>query len=418
MFDKLRLRLTLYFVISAGIVYVVLAFAGSCILAHGLDNSINEELSSMAEELNDIIDMSNLEPELNHWRKANNKSELMPTVQIFSKSRQLLGESGPIKSIPLVANKGPDKVRDEVISHNHVRVLTREIDEESEASWMQISIPLRQRDLALDGYTQTCIFLTPLLLLSLSIAGYLFARHAVCPVEQSYQILKHFVADAGHELNTPIAILQANVEALADDPAELEFTVPVILRTCQRMSNLISDLLYLAKVESPIKGKESSYIDLKEMFDSLQEEFLRLYQAKGLQLSCSSPDGLKIFGDNDAVHRALANLLKNALNYTESGSVSMRASASRNFHHACIAVQDSGVGIPEESQSRIFDRFYRVQKAKSEKSGAGLGLAIVRAIVDSHGGSIEVRSLPGEGSTFLIEFPLITQFTSTPRSPA
>jgi signal transduction histidine kinase len=246
------------------------------------------------------------------------------------------------------------------------------------------------------------------LLFGLALSGYLFARHATRPVEQSFSILRNFMADAGHELNTPIAIMQANVETLAEDLSAVETTLPIILRTCERMANLVGDLLLLARLESPEKQPEPrEAIDLKTMADSLYEEFIRLYEAKGIALSCNAQTGLIINGDHDAIHRAITNLLKNALTYTDAGSVSLQICKTKTGNHAEIAVTDSGKGIPLESLARIFDRFYRVDKHRSRSAGgSGLGLAIVKVIAEVHGGSITVKSTPGEGSTFMLELPL------------
>lgn len=411
MFKSLRLRLTLFFVLTAGIVYVALAFAGAYVLRSGLDSSLNEELVSIANEVDSIVDMSNLEPELTRLRHSKPNRGFMPTIQFFDKKQNALGYSGPIKNVPFVPNAKGDKLTDIFVpaSDNlHLRVLTRSVREKSEAGWTQVAVPLRQRDMAISSYYNTCALLSPFLLFGLALSGYLFAHHATRPVEQSFSILRNFMADAGHELNTPIAIMQANVETLSEDLSAVETTLPIILRTCERMANLVGDLLLLAKLESPEKqSKTKVAIDLETMSALLYEEFIRLYEAKGIALSCTAQAGLIIHGDHDAIHRAITNLLKNALNYTDTGSVSLQICRSKTANHAEISVTDTGKGIPPESLDRIFDRFYRVDKHRSRSAGgSGLGLAIVRVIAEVHGGSISVRSTLGEGSTFTLEFPL------------
>lgn len=114
-----------------------------------------------------------------------------------------------------------------------------------------------------------------------------------------------------------------------------------------------------------------------------------------------------INAEPDAIYRAVANLLKNALNYTESGSVSLKISKSKSSNHAIISVTDTGKGIEPESLKRIFDRFFRAESHRARISGTGLGLSIVKAIVENHGGSINVKSTLGSGSTFTIELPLV-----------
>jgi signal transduction histidine kinase len=374
-----------------------------------LDSALNEELVSMASEVEGIVDMANLEPELTRFRHAKTNRAFLPTVQFFDKNEKTLGYSGPIKNVPLMPNAKGDRIRDIYVALAHLRVLTRAVSEKSEAGWIQLSVSLRQRDLALNSYYNTIELLSPFLFLGLALSGYLFASHATKPVEQSFSILQNFLADAGHELNTPIAILQANVEALSDDHSMVETTIPIILRTCERMANLVKDLLYLARLESPVSQSQSKVdIDLAVMCKSLEEEFIRLYEAKGIALTCSSQAGLIVNGDHDEIHRAITNLLKNSLNYTDAGKVSLSIQRGKTGNHAEITVTDTGRGIPAESVERIFDRFYRVDKHRARKAGgSGLGLAIVKVIVENHGGSIKVKSTVGEGSTFTIELPLV-----------
>lgn len=413
MFRSLRWRLTLFFVLSAGVIYVALAAVGGLILRQGIDSSLNEELREMALEIDDIIDMSNLEHELTHWRHENTNRALMPTVAIFNKKHDMLGASGPFRNVPFLPESGNfDKIADMQLGSNHLRVFSHPIDEKSEAGWLQLAIPLRQRDIAITSYYNTCAFMSPLLLLGLAFTGFLFAKRATRPVEESFAILRNFVADAGHELNTPITILQANVEAMQGNFSSVEDTLPIIMRTCERMSNLVKDLLLLAQLESPVETeKTKTEIDLQAMTKALQEEFIRLYEAKNISLTCNSQSGLIVEGDYDELHRATTNLLKNALNYTDAGSVSLNVRKAAN--HAEISVVDTGKGIPAESIDRIFDRFYRVDKHRARKvGGSGLGLAIVRAIVQKHGGSIHVKSTVGAGSTFTIELPLLAQKSS------
>lgn len=381
-------------------------------MEQGLDGSLNDELMSMSNEVESIIDMSNLEPELTRWRHTKTNRVFMPTIEIFGQNEELLGSSGPIQEVPLMQfPEFGDKIKDLAISNNHLRVLTRHFStKDSQAEWMQLAISLKQRDLAISSYCNTCVLLSPFLLLGLGLSGYLFARHATKPVEESFAVLRNFVADAGHELNTPIAILQANVEAVSENMADMETTLPIIVRTCERMSNLVKDLLFLARLESPSyesKNNNRTEIDLQTLGKDLYEGFTKLFEAKGLLLYCDSEPGLLINAEPDAIYRAVANLLKNALNYTESGSVSLKISKSKSSNHAIISVTDTGKGIEPESLKRIFDRFFRAESHRARISGTGLGLSIVKAIVENHGGSINVKSTLGSGSTFTIELPLV-----------
>ncbi|MBX9689827.1 MAG: HAMP domain-containing histidine kinase [Candidatus Obscuribacterales bacterium] len=406
MFTSLRWRLTAFFVLAAAVIYLILASSEGLVMQQALDRALDEELQSIANEVETIIDLSNLDDELNRLKHSKNIRAFMPTIQLFDRKQDLLATYGPIKNLQCFPCRRPERILNANSGAERLRVLTRSIVEKNNVAWLQVTLSLRQRDLAISSYYQTFFLLSPLLLLGLAVSGYLFAIHATRPVEQSFAILRTFVADAGHELKTPLAILQANAEALAEGLSEAENSVPIIVRTCARMAELVDDLLLLAKLEAPKLGKkEQSCVNLFELSSVLQEEFMRLFETKNLSLSCQSQLDLLVPGNADEIHRALSNLLKNALNYTESGAV--RLKIIRAGEHAEISVSDTGKGIPPESLARIFDRFYRVEKHRARSAGgSGLGLAIVKAIVERHGGSIKVKSKPAEGSTFIIELPL------------
>lgn len=218
-------------------------------------------------------------------------------------------------------------------------------------------------------------------------------------------IKKDFVANVSHELRTPLASIKGYSETLLDGGIEEKETLKeflkIIDRHATRMSRLIDDLLILSRLESHQMTIVFAPVDLKELILSTKMSFEKQAKDKGISLSVELPEMLpKILGDRDRLEQVLMNLLDNAIKYTPSdGSVSISTGATDG--EVRVSVKDTGIGIPREDITRIFERFYRVDKARSrELGGTGLGLAIVKHIIQGHNGRLNVESTPGKGSTF------------------
>ncbi|MCR4288322.1 MAG: ATP-binding protein [Deltaproteobacteria bacterium] len=218
-------------------------------------------------------------------------------------------------------------------------------------------------------------------------------------------IKKDFVANVSHELRTPLASIKGYSETLLDGAAEDENTLREFLRVIDRhatrMSRLIDDLLTLSKLESHEEAIESSPVDVRELILATAAGFEKQARDKSITIRSSIPESLpKALGDRYRLEQVVVNILDNAIKYTPSGG-NVTLSASRQDGFIRIDVADTGIGIPKEDIPRIFERFYRVDKARSrELGGTGLGLAIVKHIIQGHGGRLNVESAPGKGSTF------------------
>lgn len=218
-------------------------------------------------------------------------------------------------------------------------------------------------------------------------------------------IKKDFVANVSHELRTPLASIKGYSETLLDGAVEEKETLKdflrIIDRHATRMARLIDDLLVLSKLESHQMTMVSAPVDMRELILSTVKGFEKQAKDKGIALSAGVPDALpKPLGDRDRLEQVVVNLLDNAIKYTHAGGlVSIAAFAADDGVR--VDVSDTGMGIPEADIPRIFERFYRVDKARSrELGGTGLGLAIVKHIIQAHGGKMNVRSAPGKGTTF------------------
>lgn len=237
---------------------------------------------------------------------------------------------------------------------------------------------------------------------------------AVCVLRDSTEIVRvertrrDFIANVSHELRTPLTSLLGYTETLLDEPLDAKTSdfLQIIRRNAQRMSRLTEDLLTLARVESGEDPLEPAAIPARELLRDAQMSFNEIARAKGVTLEVVGTPDLLVTADKDAVHQVFANLIDNALKYA-SGSNKLEMGAAEHGVHVEFFVRDFGPGIPSEHLSRLFERFYRVDKARSrEAGGTGLGLAIVKHIVLNHGGEVGVTSELGHGSRFWFRLPL------------
>lgn len=234
---------------------------------------------------------------------------------------------------------------------------------------------------------------------------------AMQPIYLSYQQQQQFTANAAHELRSPLASLLATVEMILRLPPSHQSDVPIMLhrveRQGRRLSHLIADLLFLSSIEQNSAPKPFQSCCLNDLVSDLTEEFLELATAADIHLTSQIPKSeVYVLGHESQLYRLVSNLIANAIQYTSAGGQVM-VSLKSHERTAYIAVKDTGIGIAPSEQTRIFERFYRVDSDRSrDTGGSGLGLAIAQAIAHIHQGSIQVESELGQGSTLTIRLPL------------
>jgi two-component system, OmpR family, manganese sensing sensor histidine kinase len=281
--------------------------------------------------------------------------------------------------------------------------------------WFEVSKPSRQliRDLSLGTAVMVAVVGT---------IGWFLSGLAIAPVRDSYQRLKQFTADASHELRNPIAVIQTNVQvALADpDPHWQQDQLRVVERLTRRLGRLVDDLLFLARQDSGITPLKLETVPLETLLQEVVEEQQTIAAEKGLLLSFAEPAAegkpYSLLADRDQMIRLFTNLIGNAIQYTPAGSITVVLQRQKQAGASLlqVQVQDTGIGIPAEAVQQLFDRFYRVDPARSnsgerlgklETSGSGLGLALAKAIVENHQGQIQVESVLQQGTTFTVMLP-------------
>jgi heavy metal sensor kinase len=339
-----------------------------------------------------------------------------------------------------------------LLANRPFRFVTQRIEVNGRFYTVQTGVPADQIVATLSFFRRYLVMFAPLLLLAAASGGYWLSRKALSPVdaltrtarsisgnnlgerleklstgdelqrlsdtlnemlariESAFLRVTQFTADASHELRTPISLIRTEAEiALRKSRGDAEYREALrhILLEAERTSSLVEELLSLARADSGRESLHLTALDLRAAVIEIANEWRHLIEARNLQFTHQFADcDLPVLADRNSLQRLLAILLDNAVKYTPPpGTVDLGVEVRDD--RAVISVRDSGIGIAVPDQTRIFERFYRVDRARSrELGGAGIGLAIADWIVQQHRGSIAVQSAAGEGSTFLIEFPL------------
>ena len=287
--------------------------------------------------------------------------------------------------------------------------------------WFEVSTPTRRLLLDLVGWTG-------LVIAAVGAIGWFLSGLAMQPVVASYGRLKQFTADASHELRNPIAMIQTNVQAALvapeHDPNAQAQQLQVVERLTRRLGRLVDDLLFLARQDSGMVMPDAVTVALDEVLTEVVEEQLGQALQKQVELLLEFEEAgedageLEVFeveGDRDQLTRLFTNLISNAIQYTPpEGQVQVQISQASEAGRATplivVRVEDTGIGIPAEDLAHLFERFYRVDPARSrrEEAGSGLGLAIAQAIVEQHQGQIQVVSQEQQGTTFTVTLPAVS----------
>ena len=230
------------------------------------------------------------------------------------------------------------------------------------------------------------------------------ARNDVDYLKRLERIRSEFLGNVSHELRTPIFSIQGYIEtllngAISDQKVNKNFLAKANQHTIN-LNNLLNDLIDISMIESGEMRMSFRYFNVKEYLDNILTEMKPLADEKNIHLILEPVrEKLQLFGDRNKLKQVLVNLLTNAIKYTEAGTVTVIVQEEDDFGK--IIIRDTGIGIPPEDIPRIFERFFRVDKARSRSvGGTGLGLAIVKHIVEAHGSKVEVKSEPGKGSEF------------------
>lgn len=441
LFQRSRLQLAAWY---AGVMGVILALLGVGMyraIAHAHGVTVDREIKSVADALKvtlvDQKQLKQLPPQLLPDLCLGDQRCLEPTqqtsnspylqdyyIRIISPAGELLATAGyRPQGIPVdIPTETWQTVWDD--SNQHYHQVTLELFPNvaptigpatlEPESWAYLVVGRSFQDF--DEYLALVrwrILLGLLLALTLvAPASWWLATLAMRPIYRSYSQIQQFTADAAHELRTPLAAIRATVESVLRLPhlseADAQDTLGVIHRQNQRLSNLVSNLLLLSKLDIQSYPTQQAPCNLVDLIHDIAEEMaaFALQKKIALDINVQTDSTVTVLGDEENLYRLLLNLVNNALTYTpEGGRVTL--TLQQQQQQALILVTDTGVGIAPDDQAKIFDRFYRVDTARSRQTGnSGLGLAIATAIAQAHKGTITVASQPGQGSTFTVSLPI------------
>jgi two-component system sensor histidine kinase SenX3 len=227
------------------------------------------------------------------------------------------------------------------------------------------------------------------------------------------QVRRDFVANISHELKTPVgalALLAETMEEAADDPEAVRRFAGRMRQEASRLTHLVQDLITLSRIQAAEPIPDPNPVELGAVLAEALDRCRMKASARGIELAASSDERLVVLGDEDLLITALRNLLENAVAYSPEKTRVVVSASRDGVHNAQISVADQGIGIPERDLERIFERFYRVDPARSRATGGtGLGLAIVKHVVAAHSGKVTVWSREGVGSTFTLRLPVLSK---------
>lgn len=456
----IRWQLTLWYSLALSV--VLLAFSGALFvtirthLLARIDAELTEESNEVAEEL----ELASTESEFRRRFQHHYADDALFGFQVARMDGKILfGSRGPSGvDLPHPASNDDTEFRIfqniELSRLDRRRMLGRVVQLPDGPLMTYVFAPMEETESQLKSLL-TMLFLNGLLaILAAVIVGYFMARRVMAPIHEMTKIaerissqnlseriamgnsgdelgrlsttlnrtfdrlqraineMRRFTADAAHELRTPLAIIRTEVEVAL---RECELTGQRISEPLQRatdsvhaetlrLSILVDQLLTLSRQETGLQGGDFHRVSLKDVLIDVVESLRILAEEKGIRLILDDHDEQTVLGDELALNQLFFNLIENAVKYTPADGV-VRISSQREGSSVRVTVEDTGIGVESKHHEHLFERFYRVDAARST-AGTGLGLAICRSIVEAHHGTIEVESEPGRGTKFTVLLPL------------
>lgn len=444
-FRSTRWRLTILYTSVISVLFLLCGFGVWQAIVHAHRVTLERELKSVAGNLHD-----NLESTLKQPGKLESASlRYLPNLYLYQNSNWILADRthrhtlNPIYRdgyyVRLLDAKGKPiaqaGIKPNILPLSKTESDLQEFKDRQGDRYQQISLPLslhgvdgenllwgymdmgrswQEFDRYLASLKLTILWTAPVIILLVVGVSWYLAGVAMGPLYLSYQQIQQFTTDAAHELRTPLAAVRATLESLTRMPhfseVEARDILEVIDRQNLRLSELVSDLLFISRLDQKILSGDREVCVIQDIIADIEEELAALALQKGVTLTrdICPPTPVEVMGNEEQLYRAIFNLVANAISYTPTGG-QITIALSQSERKALIKVRDTGIGIADEHQAKIFDRFYRVMGDRSRHlGGSGLGLAIAKAIASSHQGSIQVQSELNKGSIFTIQLPIIS----------
>jgi heavy metal sensor kinase len=456
MIRSFRVRLTAWYVAFFSLLFVLFGAFLYGVLSNALESRLQESLSAQVNTASVLLPDELVEEKGDAPRAAAEVVSEMrgSSIGILMDGRVLAGDAPLFETVAAAVAGNP---RDEIalslpkLGPHGFRAAVRRLTQDGRTYLVIAAASLDFVSADLSIVRRVLLFATPLLIALAGLGGYWLTKRSLAPLgwmaeqaqqitsrnldkrldignaaaeelsvlsasfnellsrlDQTFDSMRRFVADASHELRTPISVIRGEADvALSKErsPAEYRQALALILDESRRLSRLVDDLLNLARVDAG-----SVKLQVQEFyFNDLLSECCRgmqgLASARGIRLDCRVGDDLSFHGDEELLRRLIVNLLDNAIRYTPGGGT-VSAALLAQGPELRIQVSDTGVGIAPEAMPHLFERFYRADQARSRQDGGfGLGLAIVKWIAESHHGAVDLASRPGTGTTFTVTLP-------------
>ena len=465
---SIGVRLMLWYLAIFAVGEIVFGASMWLILRHNLYDIVDDSLESQIEDLKNFLatqkteaPVAKLQEEVNETYAIEHSGDFL---QIYLETGDLIYRSSFLEKHPAILMP-PDQIKRPIfrsrrVDGHHFRFAYEKLNVNGHTYTVEMGVHAGDAVATLHLFRSSLLMFAPGLLLVAAVVGYWMSRRALGPVdalvrtaheigganlnsrlhkletgdelqrlsdtlnemldriETAFRRVTQFTADASHELRTPVSLIRTEAElALRRSRGEAEYKESLrhILFEAERTTALIEQLLSIARADSGRETLHIQAVDLCQTLIHLVDSWKQVATIRALQFSASVDEtNTFVMGDETMLRRLIDILLDNAFKYTPSPG-SVRLSLEHKGDSAMITVQDSGVGIAEEDQVKIFERFYRVDKARSRaQGGTGLGLAIAQWIVTQHRGSIRVESRAGEGATFRVELPTIAAPVQNP----
>ena len=448
----IRIKLTLWYVLFLGVILFAFSILIYMILSAQLHSETDSSLRIVSSQL-----LANIEIVQNYpvFKKSVEMDSLTNrllaegfAVRLINNSGSIVEGFGPFGILKASIDLADREFSSVSTSVGVWRIFTLQI---GQWGWIQVGKSLSSVRVALFRLSRLMMLIGPTIIILAVVGGFYLAKKSLEPVEritllaeeisveklnkrlnlalpddelghlastfdgmlerleESVKKQRQFTSDAAHELRTPLAAIRSIVDVtLHRDRSSEEYVSALsrIQREIERLSGLIDDLLIITRLENTLPKREFAVFSVSALIWEVLETMMVLAKEKNIEIETDLQENVEIAGDRKHLSRAVFNLVDNAIKYTpENGKIRIAARLSESNERIEIIVEDNGIGIQLEDMERIFDRFYRVDRARSQTRGTGLGLSIAKEIVKAHGGVISVKSSPGKGSTFKVSLP-------------
>ena len=425
MYYGLRSRLLLYYLIVMAAILGVFGSGVYVLFSRNLDRQLEKRLITLSQ----FAAQSLPAVKENGQRHLDSPKSIAAWRDIFNRDRQslewfdeegnLIGRKGLISLgnvPPEVGTRNIRQANSNTIARTHTlsAILSQPNQPGTTIGFVRASQSLEERETAQEELLRILLIGGMLTLILIGLGGFWLTRKAIEPIEASFLQLKQFTADASHELRSPLTAIKASVDIMRNHPERVHpkdaKKLEAISGAALQMNAMLGDLLFLARADADsdlaVNERQLKPVLLNQILQNCFVLLEPLANEKQIVFQSKFRSELKVLGDVPQLSRLFSNLLENALQYTpEEGRVSL--DLYRQNRYAVISVRDTGIGIAPDQIDKVFDRFWRANKARSRREGGtGLGLAISQAIVKRHGGKISVTSELNIGTCFLVRIPL------------